>query len=267
MALFDWQLVVGHMAQYIYKLLLGWPITFKDLEQVDFEYYTALKRLQDIWDAGGDLSLLRLQFSTTHDAVYVEAETDLIEGGSIIDVDNDNFPEYLEAYLKYRILEEVKPQLNALVLGFLDVIPEPLLTVFDYQELELLLCGLPDVDIDDWKKNTVYSGCYDGFGLEHPACQWFWEVVKEFDLEMRLRLLQFALGSFGVPSRGFSMLKDGRGNPRLFTIHGVPVGDCQYPRAPTGCNRIDLPMYETKEELRDKLEQAVIMVPIGVDME
>jgi hypothetical protein len=31
---------------------------------------------------------------------------------------------------------------------------QALLSVFDFQELELLLCGLPEIDIEDWKKNT-----------------------------------------------------------------------------------------------------------------
>jgi hypothetical protein len=29
---------------------------------------------------------------------------------------------------------------------------------FDFQELELLLCGLPVIDVADWKNNTLYIG-------------------------------------------------------------------------------------------------------------
>lgn len=43
-------------------------------------------------------------------------------------------------------------------LGFYDIVPEPLLSVFDFQELELLLHGLPNIDMDDWVKNTEYTG-------------------------------------------------------------------------------------------------------------
>ena len=34
---------------------------------------------------------------------------------------------------------------------------QALLSVFDFQELELLLCGLPEIDIDDWKRNTEFE--------------------------------------------------------------------------------------------------------------
>ena len=43
-ALFDRQLIVGHMVGYIYKHILGWPATFGDLEMVDEEYYNKLKQ-------------------------------------------------------------------------------------------------------------------------------------------------------------------------------------------------------------------------------
>jgi hypothetical protein len=38
-ALFDRQLVAGHMVQSVYKHMLGWPIAFRDLQNVDEEYY------------------------------------------------------------------------------------------------------------------------------------------------------------------------------------------------------------------------------------
>ena len=30
--------------------------------------------------------------------------------------------------------------------------------MFDEYELELMLSGLPEIDLEDWKENTVYSG-------------------------------------------------------------------------------------------------------------
>jgi HECT-domain (ubiquitin-transferase) len=165
------------------------------------------------------------------------------------------------------VMERVKPQLNELLLGFYDVIPEPLLTVFDFQELELLMCGLPVIDMKDWKSHTEYSGDYELVGGEYPTCQWFWDVVEEFDQEMKARLLQFVTGTSGVPARGFGVLQGGDGDIRKFTIHGVSVEIFPYPRAHTCFNRIDLPMYETKEELREKLKVAVTMAATGFDIE
>jgi hypothetical protein len=266
-ALFDRQLVAGHMVQYIYKHMLGWPIMFRDLETVDEEYYDNLRQLKKMADRGEDLELLCLDFTTVQEIMGAKEQVDLVPGGADMDVSNDNFPEYMEACLKYRMMDRVKTQLNELLLGFFDVIPEPLLTVFDFQELELLMCGLPEIDMEDWMVHTEYSGEYEEVGPNYPACQWFWEEVAMFDQEMKARLLQFVTGTSGVPSRGFGVLQGNDGNIRKFTIHGVPVEVCLYPRAHTCFNRIDLPMYETKEELREKLKLAVTMVATGFDIE
>jgi len=266
-ALFDGQLVVGHMVQYMYKHILGWPITLKDIESLDEEYYNNLRQLQQLHDNGEDLSMLCLDFSMMQEIMGAKEVVELVEGGKDIDVTNENFPEYLEACLKYRMLDRVKPQLNELLLGFFDVVPEPLLTVFDFQELELLMCGLPVIDMEDWKEHTEYSGEYEKLRGDNPTCQWFWEVVEGFDQEMKARLLQFVTGTSGVPSRGFGVLQGNDGTIRKFTIHAVSVDICLYPRAHTCFNRIDLPMYETKEELQDRLKLAVTMVATGFDIE
>lgn len=267
-ALFDSQLVAGHMVPFIYKHMLGWPITFKDIKAYDEEYYESLVQVKKMAINGDDIEMiLCLDFTTTVDVMGAKEDVDLIPGGVDIPVTNDNYLEYLEACLKYRMLERVKPQLNELLLGFFDVIPEPLLTVFDFQELELLMCGLPKIDILDWQTHTEYSGDYEHVGADYPVCRWFWDVVEEFDQEMKARLLQFVTGTSGVPSRGFGVLQGNDGNIRKFTIHGVPLHTCLYPRAHTCFNRIDLPTYESKEELREKLKLAVTMVATGFDIE
>jgi E3 ubiquitin-protein ligase NEDD4 len=266
-ALFDQQLVNGHMVQYIYKHILGWPITFKDLKMVDEEFYNNLKQLKQLADNGEELSMLALDFTTTEEVMGAKEELELVEGGTDMEVNNDNFPEYLEAKLKYRMLDRVKPQMNELLLGFFDVIPEPLLTVFDFQELELLMCGLPVIDMEDWMENTEYCGDFESCGPNHQVCAWFWEVVDEFDQEMKARLLQFVTGTSGVPSRGFGVLQGNDGNIRKFTVNGVDVRVCLYPRAHTCFNRIDLPLYDDKDDLREKLKLAVTMVASGFDIE
>merc|ERR1712151_1332121 len=108
-------------------------------------------------------------------------------------------------------------------------------------------------------KNTIYNGTYSTSKERSQPCKWFWEIVKdEFDQEMRARLLQFVTGTSGVPSRGFSVLQGSDGNIKLFCLNGVdnmPVGS--YPRSHTCFNRLDLPNYKSKKDLREKLKVAV----------
>jgi E3 ubiquitin-protein ligase HUWE1 len=40
--------------------------------------------------------------------------------------------------------------------GFYDIIPKRLISIFNEQELELLISGLPNIDIEDLRTNTEY---------------------------------------------------------------------------------------------------------------
>ena len=190
-AMFDRQIVNGHMVKYLYKHILSWPIMFSDLKDLDEEYYNSLKGLKDM---GADVEYVGVDFTVTEETLGVKSTIELIPDGANVDVTEENLPEYIEACLKYRMLGRCEKQINELLLGFFDVIPEPLLTIFDFQELELLMCGMPDIDMEDWIENSEYSGEYDREGPNHQTCKWFWEVVSEYDHEMKARLLQFVTG-------------------------------------------------------------------------
>lgn len=226
-ALFDRQLIDGHMVRSLHKHLLGWPITFEDLKASDEAFYQSLWQFTTM--SPEEISSLSLDFTLAEDSLGVHRNVELVEGGASIEVTADNLPQYLEAILKYRMFDRTKYQITEILLGFFDVAPEPALTVFDPNELELMLCGLPTIDIDDWEKNTIYSG---GCKVDHKVVKWFWEIVRhEFDKEMRARLLQFVTGTSGVPSRGFAVLQGNDGNIKRFVIHGVDRKTYAYPRA------------------------------------
>jgi len=54
------------------------------------------------------------------------------------------------------LLGAIRKQLAAFLEGFYEIIPKRLISIFTEQELELLISGLPTIDIDDLKANTEY---------------------------------------------------------------------------------------------------------------
>lgn len=40
------------------------------------------------------------------------------------------------------------------------IIPKELITIFDPIEFEMILNGLPFINVDDWEANSVYKGVY-----------------------------------------------------------------------------------------------------------
>ncbi|KAJ8601017.1 hypothetical protein CTAYLR_007955 [Chrysophaeum taylorii] len=263
-ALFDRQIVSGHLVRPLYKHILGWPLTIEDLEQLDADTYANLGKLKDL----DDVEVCCLDFTVTEDHWGTAQTIDLKTNGANIPVTNTNVDEYIQLQMKYRLLDRVKDQVKALLVGFYDVVPEALLSVFDFQELELLLCGLPEIDMEDWKNNTDYSGDYEAKGPKHKVTRWFWEVVQDdFDEEHKARLLQFVTGTSGVPAQGFRALQGNDNNIRKFTVNSIPETVSVFPKAHTCFNRIDLPLYDSKKKLKKFLTMAIQMEATGFDID
>lgn len=69
--------------------------------------------------------------------------------------------------------------------------------------LQLIICGLGKIDVNDWKANTRLKHCTPDSNI----VKWFWKAVELFDEERRARLLQFVTGSSRVPLQGFKALQ------------------------------------------------------------
>ena len=124
----------------------------------------------------------------TEDRLGSMQVVDLKEGGSEFDVTNENIGEYVELVLKHRLLMRMRDQLTAFLVGFYDVIPEALLSVFDFQELELLMCGLPQIDLSDWQRHTDYTGEFERRAGNHK--------VNFHDFVGSIRFVSFRFVSF-----------------------------------------------------------------------
>lgn len=84
----------SHIAFFIrpfYKMMLGKPITLRDMESVDSEYYGSLKYILE-----NDPQDLDLYFTVDEELFGTTKETELKEGGSEIQVTNDNKREYIQ---------------------------------------------------------------------------------------------------------------------------------------------------------------------------
>src|SRR5947209_6801674 len=114
---------------------------------------------------------------------------------------------------EWKIQKRVEEQFNAFITGFNELIPADLVGVFDERELELLIGGIADIDVDDWKKHTDYRGYQE----QDQVIQNFWKCIRSWDAEQKSRLLQFATGTSRIPVNGFKDLQ-GSDGPRRFTI-------------------------------------------------
>ncbi|KAG7401190.1 hypothetical protein PHYBOEH_002374 [Phytophthora boehmeriae] len=235
-----------HLALPLLKMILGVPVTFADLEFLDPEAYRSLRWLKDndgVDDLGLDFSLTE-QIGESEKVVV-----DLIPNGRNIPVTDANKREYLDRRFRYALFESVADQLHAFLKGLYEVIPRELLLIFDPEEFDYVLCGSPEVDVTDWQTHTVLSANLEGANVTG----WFWEIVRQMPNEYRRRLLLFATGSACVPLSGFRGLTSYDGRLCPFTLKGVSYRTTQYISSHACFNRLDLPLYHSKRELKKML--------------
>uniref|UniRef100_A0A3P8Z5B1 E3 ubiquitin-protein ligase HACE1 n=1 Tax=Esox lucius TaxID=8010 RepID=A0A3P8Z5B1_ESOLU len=259
LALYHRQLVNIYFTRSFYKHILGIPVNYQDVSSIDPEY---AKNLQ--WILDNDISDLGLEltFSVETDVFGAMEEVPLKPAGTSIIVTQDNKAEYVQLVTELRMTRAIQPQINAFLHGFHTFIPPSLIQLFDEYELELLLSGMPEIDVQDWHRNTEYTSGYD---LEEPVIQWFWKVVESLTQEERVLLLQFVTGSSRVPHGGFAFLMGGSGLQK-FTIASVPYTLNLLPTSSTCINMLKLPEYPSQEILRDRLLVALHCGSYGYTM-
>lgn len=247
MAVYHGKLLDAFFIRPFYKMMLGKPIELKDMESVDSEYYKSL-----LWIKENDPFELELTFALDEDSFGSTSQHELKPNGANIPVTQENKDEYISLVIQWRFVSRVQSQMSAFLEGFGQLVPLHLIKIFDENELELLMCGIQHIDVKDWKQNTLYKGDYN---VNSKTIQWFWRIVLSFNNEMRSRLLQFVTGTSRVPMNGFKELYGSNG-PQLFTIEKWGAPD-NFPRAHTCFNRLDLPPYESYQQLKEKLIRAI----------
>ena len=247
LAIFHRRFLDAHFIVSFYKMILKKKITLADMESVDADYHRSLQWMLDNSIEG----VMEETFSTLEDKFGEMVTVELKPGGEHIDVTNENKHEYVDCMVEWRIIKRVEEQFRAFISGFSELIPLDLINVFDERELELLMGGMSEIDVDDWKRFTDYRG----FTEQDDVVQWFWQCVQQWPAEQRSRLLQFATGTSRIPVNGFKDLQ-GSDGPRRFTIEKSGEVN-QLPKSHTCFNRIDLPPYPSKEVLENKLVLAI----------
>jgi E3 ubiquitin-protein ligase HUWE1 len=146
----------------------------------------------------------------------------------------------------------IKAQIEAFTRGFHDLVPHSLVSMFNAAELELLISGLPEIDVEDLAAHTDYTG----YSATSPQVAWFWAVVRGFSKEDLARLVMFVTGSSKVPLGGFAALQ-GISGPQRFQIHRAFGGASRLCTSHTCFNQLDLPEYGSLEELEARLRLAI----------
>uniref|UniRef100_A0A3Q2VPC7 HECT domain-containing protein n=1 Tax=Haplochromis burtoni TaxID=8153 RepID=A0A3Q2VPC7_HAPBU len=186
-----------HLAPWVWKQLCSMPLGGADLEEVDLLTYRNLQ------------GILHLENSEiTEDNFHVMIPLDsfmahsadgrlvpVVPGGQNISLTFGNRTEYVERALEYR-LHEMDSQVAAVREGMSTIIPLPLVSLLTAQQLEQLVCGLPEVSVEMLKKLVRYRDITES----HQLICWLWQSLEEFTNEERVLFLRFVSGRSRLPS-------------------------------------------------------------------
>ena len=235
------QHINAHLMVSLCRQILHQSIKLRDVEEYDNEIY---KSFQDILD--NDVEPYELYFS-------IEIETDngsqtvpLKNDGDMIKVTNENKFEYITLYSEYFLEKSIEKQIKAFVEGFNSLIPHEEIRLFSAIELDLLICGIQTIDIDDLKMNIVYESPYYE---DHHIVKMFFNVISKWNNDDLSRLVYFITGSSKVPINGFVEYKN-KGKP----IRIAPGGDGDHLCVAHTCyNILNVPEYQNENQMNDKL--------------
>ena len=78
--------------------------------------------------------------------------------------------------VEFRLTHGVKHQMDGLAYGFMEVVNIKHLKNVSPSDLELILNGTQEIDVNDWRSNTEYRG---GYFDSHENIQIFWEYIAQ----------------------------------------------------------------------------------------
>lgn len=231
-------------------------LSFNDLKEIDLGMFRQISNLLKN-SSDDDLESMNLTMSVVdkyydRQATEKYVEIDLIPNGRDILVNKSNLMHYIMSLTKFKLQSQMKGFIDEFLKGLFCIIKPELLSLFDSFELQRLISGgdESEVDIDDLFNNMDLNG--GGFILEDQTIQDLYHVLKDFDTDQMKHFLKFVTSCSKQPLLGFKELQ-----PR-FSIRNVGRADLtRLPTASTCVNLLKIPDYRDRETLRRKLIQAI----------
>ncbi|KAK5867920.1 hypothetical protein PBY51_012375 [Eleginops maclovinus] len=230
----------------LFKKLLGVEPTLEDM----MEFSPSVgKSLQYVLDTEDDtFEILDADFLINWD----QKEVDLDPQNPKRPVTAQNKKEFVDAYVNHAFNTSAEGVFQEFKRGFFLVCDQDSVKLFGPEELQRVLVGQEAYDWAKLKQNTVWES-----QLGHYTRQMFWEVFDELTDDQKKDFLWFLTGFRGVPIFGMDEVKM---KVLLIQIQSGQTYDQHFPASLTCYSFLYLPIYSSKEIMRDRLTEALLTV-------
>ena len=255
-----------------WKLVLKKPLSLLDIECVDtnigryiLELNQIVKNKQQIYEDHTDpdirekhISKLDLKGTRVEDLALCFTlpgydQVELKPNGKKILVTVENIENYISLVAEHTLLQHC--QAAAFCKGFEKLIPIETLNIFEYDELESVICGKGTECWDfEFLENVLRPA--HGYTRTSVVFKNLLKLMSLFTIEERKMFLQFVTGCPRLPIGGFKAL-----NPPLTVVRKAPTNisvcaDKYLPSVMTCQNYLKLPEYSSYEILEKQLRYA-----------
>ena len=222
----------------VWKKLLGLPITIADLKEIDENFVKSHECLLKVEEDGIT--------EDTFEYLPLEMFPPIYHNGATLELSFATRVQYVNTAFLLKSKQWDK-QIEQIKIGFGEIIPIQILSLFTPQEVEILVCGSTEFNWDLLKQCTKYSG---DFSSESPTIQLLWEVLRTLTPEESELFLRFVWGKTRLPNSVSDF-------ERSFEIQSLSRGNDAFPTSATCFFKLNLPIYTTKEALETKLRYAI----------
>ena len=241
--------LVLSLSQFVWKQLVSDPVTwardFISVDSAEVKFINSIETMsREVFEASFEGAL---KFTTV---VSNGTTVSLIPGedGDKKLVTYDSRNKYCELAKECR-MNESKAQINAIRDGLTKVVPMEVLSLLTWQELEIKICGNPEISVEAMKKSARYDSMLNE---NSPRVKVMWEALEKFNNDDRSRFLRFITGRRRLPCTIF--IDSAEGSSKL-------------PTSATCSNVLYLPKYDNVDEAVDRLKYAAYnCVAIDTDM-
>lgn len=176
-----------NISKPLIKQILGLKVDPEDLREIDGEMHKTLT-----WMLSNDVTGTNLYFTVDSIVLGERVTKELIPGGAQIEVTEANKMEFYNKAVEYLLNGCIENQLKAFIRGFRTIVPLKWISFLTPQELEVLISGSGDINIEVLKKNTIYKG----HSKNSEVVTWLWEFLSELKENDLLNFFYFLTGNF-----------------------------------------------------------------------
>ncbi|KAK7735504.1 hypothetical protein SLS63_003974 [Diaporthe eres] len=155
---------------------------------------------------------------------------------------------YVSDYIRYMTDVSVRPQYEAFAKGFRSILHPKSLTLLSPELLQNLVEGQQEIEVSELRRAARYVG----YSSSSRTIKDFWKIVREYDDQMKRKLLEFVTASDRVPVGGIKNIQ--------FVVqkNGEEDGpDGHLPTAYTCYGTLLLPEYRDRDVLKERLSMAL----------